>query len=382
MLWIALYIPEFSLQIAARGMVHERAMVIKDGPANHPIVIAASGQALALGIQLGMPVAAAEALTSKLLVVPRNKDNETHALYRFAVWALQFTPTVTLQPYQGILLEVASTLRLQGGLRALLTNLASGCAQLGYRVMYGIAPTAHAAWWFALAKANGATIADIVDTKHLRGQLGKLRANTLDLPAPTIALFDLLGIRTLADCLALPRAEFTERFGVELTHAFDQALGLQPDVRSLFAMPKAFHSRIELPAEVTEVDALLFPIKRLLIELEGFLSGLGAGIQTLRIELEQGSKQRASFKIGLLAPEREGQRLLMLISAKLANLQLDHSVWAVSLHAEQLLAFAGKQRSFLVDQVSHQLAWRQLLERLQARLGKAQVQTIANANDH
>ena len=221
-----------------------------------------------------------------------------------------------------------------------------------------------------------------MDTKHLRGQLGKLPVTDIDLSVPTIALFEMLGIRTLADCLALPRTEFTQRFGVALTHAFDQALGLQPDVRSIFAMPKAFHSRIELPAEVTEVDALLFPIKRLLIELEGFLSGLGAGIQTLRVELEQGSKQRATFKIGLLAPERDQQRLLMLISAKLANLQLDHSVWAVSLHAEQLLAFNGKQSSFLVDQVSHQLAWRKLLEKLQVRLGKEWVQTLAHANDH
>ena len=56
MLWIALYIPELSLQIAARGMAHEQAMVIKDGPANHPIVIAANERALTLGIQLGMPI--------------------------------------------------------------------------------------------------------------------------------------------------------------------------------------------------------------------------------------------------------------------------------------------------------------------------------------
>ena len=73
MLWIALSIPELSLQIAARGMAQVRAMVIQDGPANHPIVIAANERALALGIQPGMPIAAAEALTTNLLVVPRNK---------------------------------------------------------------------------------------------------------------------------------------------------------------------------------------------------------------------------------------------------------------------------------------------------------------------
>ena len=150
MLWIALYLPELSLQIATRGMTQNRAIVIKDGPANRPIVIAASDSARSFGIKLGAPVAAAEALTSNLLVVARNKDNEAHALERLAAWALQFTPTVTLEPQQGILLEAAPSLRVQGGLASLLEKIKSGCERLGYRVIYGVAPTVRAAWWFAI----------------------------------------------------------------------------------------------------------------------------------------------------------------------------------------------------------------------------------------
>ena len=149
MLWIALYLPELSLQVAARGLQQNRAIVIKDGPANRPIVIAANDIALSLGVQPGAPVAAAEALASDLLVVARNKDNEAHALERLAAWALQFTPTVTLEPHQGILLEAASSLRLQGGFAQLLEKIKVGCEYLGYRVSYGVAPTARAAWWFA-----------------------------------------------------------------------------------------------------------------------------------------------------------------------------------------------------------------------------------------
>ena len=412
MLWIALYLPELSLQIATRGMAQNRAIVIKDVPANRPIVIAANDSALSLGIQPGVPVAAAEALTSSLLVVARNKDNEAQALERLAAWALQFTPTVTLEPQRGILLEAAPSLRLQGGLAPLLEKIKTGCDRLGYRVIYAIAPTARAAWWFAIAEDYCAThdnymsfprkresmltcnrqmdsrfrgndnIDDSADQKTLRDRLGKLHVACLDWPTQTVELLHALGIKTLADCLALPRAGLIQRFGAALANELDQALGIQPDVRPLFSAPKQFHSRIELPAEVSEVDALLFPLKRLLIEMEGFLRGLGAGVQSIRVELEQGSRQRESFSVGLLAPERDHQRLLMLISARLANLQLDRSVWAVSLHAEQLQSLSGKQRSFLVDSASHHLASRQLLERLQARLGKDKVQTLALGNDH
>ena len=154
MLWIALYLPELSLQIAARGMREDRAIVIKEGPANRPIVVAVNEIAKSLGIQIGVPVAAAEALVSNLLVVARNKDNETHALERLAAWALQFTPTVTLEPCRGIMLEAAPSLRLQGGLDSLMRKIIGGCERLGYRVMYAVAPTARAAWWFAVTSPS------------------------------------------------------------------------------------------------------------------------------------------------------------------------------------------------------------------------------------
>ena len=401
MLWIALYLPELSLQIATRGMTQNRAIVIKDGPANRPIVIAANDIARSLGVQLGAPVAAAEALASSLLVVARNKDNEAHALERLAAWALQFTPTVTLEPQQGILLEAAPSLRLQGGLDALIEKIRSGCERLGYRVVCAVAPTARAAWWFAITSPSSPRrrgpsvvksldsrlrrnddIVDVCDDKNLRDHLGKLHIISLGWPSQTIELLHALGIKTIADCLALPRAGLIQRFGAALANELDQALGIQADVRPLFSAPQQFHSRIELPAEVSEIDALLFVLKRLLIEMEGFLRGLGAGVQSVRVELEQGSKQRESFSVGLLAPEREHQRLLMLISARLASLKLERSVWAVSVHAEQLQSLSGKQRSFLVDSASHHVASRQLLERLQARLGKDKVQTLALGNDH
>ncbi|MEO5862345.1 MAG: hypothetical protein ABIW48_06460, partial [Burkholderiales bacterium] len=218
MLWIALYLPELSLQVAARGMGQDRAIVIKDGPANRPIVIAANEIVLSLGIQLGAPVAAAEALASGLLVVARNKDNEAHALQHLAAWALQFTPTVTLEPHRGILLEAAPSLRLQGGLRQLLEKIKTGCDRLGYRVIYGIAPTARAAWWFAIAylsfprKRESSVVAvkpldsrrslpsndlvgggndnisDSTDPKILRDCLGKLQVASLGWPTQTTEL--------------------------------------------------------------------------------------------------------------------------------------------------------------------------------------------------
>ena len=59
MLWIAIYIPELSLQIAARNHVDTEALVIATGAERRPIVQSANQIAAARGITPGMTIAAA-----------------------------------------------------------------------------------------------------------------------------------------------------------------------------------------------------------------------------------------------------------------------------------------------------------------------------------
>ncbi|MGB8599157.1 MAG: DNA polymerase Y family protein, partial [Burkholderiales bacterium] len=149
MLWIALSLPELSLQIAERGIDETHPLVVASGPDTRPIVCAANQSARLAGIHRGMAIASARALANDLRVVQRQTGFEYDAAHNFACWASQFTPNVTLKQNEGLLLEVKSTLRLHGGLGALLNKLKMGTDQLGYHVVCGVAPTPLAAWLFA-----------------------------------------------------------------------------------------------------------------------------------------------------------------------------------------------------------------------------------------
>src|SRR2546428_9279448 len=68
-------------------------------------------------------------------------------LEHVAAWACQFTPRVSLEPPQGLLLEVEGSLRLFGGLERLLERLREGLDTMELTTQFAVAPAARAALW-------------------------------------------------------------------------------------------------------------------------------------------------------------------------------------------------------------------------------------------
>ena len=79
MLWIALYIPELSLQLAQRNCEAEGPLVIAAGPDNRPTVQYANQPAIDAGIKAGMTIASSRALVNDLHIVTRAPDAEVIA---------------------------------------------------------------------------------------------------------------------------------------------------------------------------------------------------------------------------------------------------------------------------------------------------------------
>ena len=104
--------------------------------------------AATLGIRAGMSEANAWTLSAQLQAYPRQPEHEQQALHEAALWALHFTPQVSLRA-AGMLLEVEASLRLFNGLDRLLAQLVDGVSDLGLTPQWACAPTATAAWLLA-----------------------------------------------------------------------------------------------------------------------------------------------------------------------------------------------------------------------------------------
>ena len=381
MLWVALELPALPLQIAERAGASGEALVISEGPSQRPTVACANQAAKHAGIREGQAVAAAKVLAADLRILERDPQAEREALERLAAWAGQFTPMVSVES-QGIVLEVSSTLRLFQGHAHLTSVILHGFKELGFQASLGVAPTPLAARLIARAESRGLQVRSCLELQDLQARLADLPLFLFDWPETTLARLTDLGLLRVKDVLAIPNEGLARRFGPEMVMSLERLLGRIADPRLPFAPSPTFRSRIELPAEADGVGALLFPLRRLLLEFEGYARGRGAGAQQLGLTLEHGRKARTRFSLDFASPEREADFILSIAREKLGRLQLTAATLALTLRAEALMPYAPRTAAWLPGAQEQKVERDRLVQRLVARLGRDRVFGIALADDH
>ena len=325
-----------------------------------------------------MAVSAALALAPQLRIVPRDPAAETEALLGVAGWAVQFTPGVALEFPDCVLLEVSGSLKLFGGLEPLLSRLCRELKEMGWSTALAVAPTPRAAFWLVLA-----------GKREFIGSMAELEPALAALPTgifcrndETLAALEAIGVRTLDKLRALPRDGVARRFGQGLLDELDRGLGRLPDPRIFFVPPARFRAAIELPAEITQAEALLFAARRLIVQLAGFLAARSGGVQRLVLGLKHRDRAPTEIAVGLVAPSRDAEHFTLLLRERLAGLALAEPVREIALQAEDIVPLAGNNLGLLLEQGKPPGDWGHLVERLRARLGAEAVRGIASRAEH
>ncbi len=113
------------------------------------VVCACDAAAAAAGIAPGMALNSALALLPGLQVLARDERRERELLQALAEWAVRFTPRVSLEPPDAVLLEVRGSLRLFGGARRLIAQLRAELQAAGLEPCLALTPTPLASLWLA-----------------------------------------------------------------------------------------------------------------------------------------------------------------------------------------------------------------------------------------
>jgi len=367
-------LPRLPLEIFLRGSSTPEPFALEE---RHR-VFACDRKAFGRGVRAGMAVAAALALAPALRIAPRDPATETEALLGVAGWAAQFTPGVALEFPDGVLLEVSSSLKLFGGLESLLERLRRGLAEMGWSSVLAGAPTPRAAFW--LARAGKQEF--IGESAELEPALAALPLEVLRCSDETLAAFEAIGVRTLGELRALPREGVARRFGQRLLDDSDRALGRLPDPRNFFVPPARFGAAIELPAEVTQAEALLFAARRLIVQLAGYLAARSGGVQRFVLRLGHRDKAPTEIAIGLVVPSRDAEHFTLLVRERLSNLELAAPVRELALKADDVVPLPGSNLGLALEQGKPPGQWEHLVERLRARLGTEAVCGIASRAEH
>jgi protein ImuB len=245
----------------------------------------------------------------------------------------------------------------------LLEKLRCGLADLGAEASLATAATPRAALW--RARGGG-------------GRLEELPLSVMDIET---GFFKSIGISTIGELLRLPREGLAKRCGERLLEDLDRAFGRMPEPRFFFAPPPRFSAKLELAAEVTHAEGLLFAARRLLLQLEGLLAARQAGIRRFTFFLHH-RKTATRVEVGLASPSRDAGRLGQLLREQLATLSLMQPVEALRLEAEDFTLLEARSAGMFGDAAADEEGWARLLERLRARLGHDAVCGLATHPDH
>jgi protein ImuB len=374
MMWIAIHFPQLPLETLLRGSLSPEAWAI----AERDRILLADKKALARGVRPGMLLSAAFAFAPQLQVRMRDCAAETEALLGTAAWAAQFTPSVALEFPDALVMEVSGSLKLFGGLHNIAGALRKGLADMGFAVCVAGAPTARAASWLARTSEDRL----ITDPLLLRTALEQLPV-ALFAKGHVQEALAAIGIATLGELLALPREGLVRRFGQPLLDELDRALGCLADLRSFFVPPPRFHAALEMPAEVTQAEALLFAGRRLLVQLAGFLAARSGGVQRFVFRLSHRGGRVTEAAVGLVAPSRDPDHFVLLLRERLATLKLREPVRSMTLEAGDIVPLAGVNQSLLLEDAgAASTNWPRLIERLRVRLGSQSVYALAVAAEH
>ncbi len=384
MLWIAVYLPELSLQAHARGALghmQEVSLVISDGVSSRPHVHAANTCAHKAGITSLMPVAAAQARVAALIVVPRETAKEQQTLYEIATWLSQFSPMVCPEK-SGASLEISATLRLFGGIGVLANRVRGGIKSLGLQGIIGIAPTPLAAYLLARASHVMTGVRMCREPAQLRERLADIPLVLFDWPHDIVQPLSALGLVRVKDLLLQPRSGLRRRFGDQVLEDLDRALGQSADPREPHRVPEDFSSHTDLLFDIIDAERLFIPISMLLHQMEGFLRARGAAVNEIVLDLKHNNKLNTRHEFGSRHPLRNAQEWLRLIRERLTAQPFPEAVVALKLSALRLVAFQQLNESWLPTADAHQEKWQSLIERVASRLGDKSVFSISESSDH
>lgn len=306
-----------------------------------------------------------------------------------ACLALGFTPRVALLD-EAVLMEVAGSLRLFGGLARLMQLLEQRLTTF----FESNSLVAH------IQRAQGAT--SLIALGRLRRlhdphdppaparqRVAELPMHTLSAARPHLGVLERIGCRNWDDLLRLPRDGVARRFGSALLEALDRARGSTPDGYDWLLLPEQFDEKIELDALVSHAPALIAGVQPLLVQLQAWLLGRQSGLSALRLVWHL-DKRRDVAPTGELVirtaqPAQDLSHMARLVAEHLAQQHLPapvHSIGLQSLQTELLTDSAAATGSLLLQARRLGDSATELVERLTARLGEQQVQAWQPGADH
>ncbi|MCQ8117408.1 Y-family DNA polymerase [Methylomonas rosea] len=377
-LWLCAYFPDLAL--AALHLDLDQAVACSAHSKGQTRLYAVSEPARQAGVEPGMAPAAALALCPGLSIRNRDPLAERQALQQLAEIALDFSPWVSLDQPDCLLLEIRSCLTLFGGIERLQDKLRTALQTARHHPLIAISPSPTAS--VLLARLSLETI--VTDRQALRSALGPLPVAALELDDKILHRLFRTGIRQLTDLWRLPRDGLAKRYGAVLLQQLDRLAGQQTQILQAFHRPPSFQASREMPIELERIEHFFPAVEQLAGEFAAFLKSRDATTLGISLQLHHYDLPATRLTLDFRAGSRDPKHWCGLLYEKLERSPLPAPVLALTLLSAAIIPFQPERFSLFDDseQPNSETEWQAVLDQLQARLGHHALKFPGTQADH
>jgi protein ImuB len=330
------------------------------------IVTAANSLAEQEGIHTGIAVADARAIFPDLKVLNDKPGLAEKLLKALARYCIRYTPIVSIDAADGLILDVTGCSHLWGGDHIYITTIINRFRSFGYDVKAGMADTIGAAW--AITHFDESVI--VINSKQQYFALFFLSPAALRLDQDTLELLYKLGLGQVQNFIGMPRSVLKRRFGNHLIQRLDQALGYEDEIIHPVLEPAPYHERL--------------PCLELILTLQGIEIALERVLENLcaRLKKEQKGLRQASFKcyridgniqqidIGVNSASHNSKHLFKLFELKLDSIEPATGIELFILEASKVEELLPIQEKLWAGSFGlHDVRFSELLDRITNKIG-------------
>jgi len=274
-----------------------------------------------------MALAEAQARLPGLAVHDATPVADQAALERLAAWCLRYTPLLAAPADATLLLDVTGCAHLWGGEAGLMEDLLRHLAQAGHAAQAALAGTPGAAW--ALARFGAASA--IIAPGDEAAALAPLPVAALRLPDKTCHGLSILGLESIGQLAAMPRAPLARRFGAPLMAALDRALGHAPEPITPWLPGAVISHRAQFLEPLLTAEALAIALQRLTAEVCDELAAADRGARSLDAHFERVDGTVQSLRVGAAKPTRAPLHLARMLCERLDRVAPGFGIEAIRL---------------------------------------------------
>lgn len=368
---VSLWFERLPSERVLRARPTDAPFVLTHHQKNTDRIYCLNAEAEKAGLHRGMGFSDARAFCRDLQSRPADLNADDRFLHMLARWSKRYCPWVGLEGRDGLSLNITGSAHLFGGEEALLDDMRLRLTRSGIGARIGLADTRGAAWGMAHFG---------VGSLCTQPRLASLPIAALRLDEKTCVALQRLGIRTIADLMALPRPTITRRFGRTVLLRLDQMTGEQPE--DLSPLPDAPHYGVQmtLPEPIGLKGDVMAGAQRLLERLCAKLKANEKGARILQLTLRRVDQASQQVELRLAQPLHDAARILPLFERGVDSVDAGFGIDQLRLAATQVEPCRAKQISHTQARETGKLD--DLITRIGVRIGLENVQRFLPADSH